>query len=124
MEFRSSAPGEGQEACLQPPRRTLGSAAPKEDDEPPKIVAADLATPGADVEKKRRADADATSPGKNKKAKVQMKMSGKTGFELDENGNRLITMYVKWITTFYFEKVRMYFTKNIYMSNKKKRQKL
>ena len=77
MEFRSSAPGEGQEACLQPPRRTLGSAAPKEDDEPPKIVAEGLATPGADVEKKRKADA------KNKKAKVQMKMSGKTGFELD-----------------------------------------
>ena len=28
----------------------------------------------------------------NKKAKVQMKMSGKTSFELDENSNRLITL--------------------------------
>ena len=92
MEFQSSAPGEGQEDRLQPPRRILGSAAPKEDDETPKIVAAGLATPGADVEKKRNADADATSPGKNKKAMVQMKMSGKTGFELDENGSRLITL--------------------------------
>ena len=92
MEFRSSAPGEGQEDRLQPPRRTLGSAASKQDDEPPKIVAPGLATPGADVEKKRKASADATSPGKNKKAMVQMKMSGKTGFELDENGNRLITL--------------------------------
>jgi len=83
IEFRSSALGEGQEDRLQPPRRTLESAASKQDDEPPKIVAAGLATPGADVEKKRKADADATSPGKNKKAKAQMKMSGKTGFELD-----------------------------------------
>ena len=92
MEFQSSAPGEGQEDRLQPPWRTLGSAAPKEDDETPKIVAAGLATPGADVEKKRNADADATSPGKNKKAKVQMKMSGKTSFKFDENGNHLITL--------------------------------
>ena len=118
MEFRSSAPGEGQEACLQPPRRTLGSAAPKEDNEPPKIVAAGLATPGADVEKKRKADA------KNKKAKVQMKMSGKTGFELDENGNRLITMYVKWITTFYFEKVRMFHEEYLYVKQEKKAKAL
>ena len=118
MEFRSSAPGEGQEACLQPPRRTLGSAAPKEDDEPPKIVAAGLATPGADVEKKRKADA------KNKKAKVQMKMSSKTGFELDENGNRLITMYVKWITTFYFEKVRMFHEEYLYVKQEKKAKAL
>ena len=118
MEFRSSAPGEGQEACLQPPRRTLGSAAPKEDDEPPKIVAAGLATPGPDVEKKRKADA------KNKKAKVQMKMSGKTGFELDENGNRLITMYVKWITTFYFEKVRMFHEEYLYVKQEKKAKAL
>ena len=118
MEFRSSAPGEGQEACLQPPRRTLGSAAPKEDAEPPKIVAAGLATPGADVEKKRKADA------KNKKAKVQMKMSGKTGFELDENGNRLITMYVKWITTFYFEKVRMFHEEYLYVKPEKKAKAL
>ena len=118
MEFRSSAPGEGQEACLQPPRRTLGSAAPKEDDEPPKIVAAGLATPGADDEKKRKADA------KNKKAKVQMKMSGKTGFELDENGNRLITMYVKWITTFYFEKVRMFHEEYLYVKQEKKAKAL
>ena len=118
MEFRSSAPGEGQEARLQPPRRTLGSAAPKEDDEPPKIVAAGLATPGADVEKKRKADA------KNKKAKVQMKMSGKTGFELDENGNRLITMYVKWITTFYFEKVRMFHEEYLYVKQEKKAKAL
>ena len=118
MEFRSSAPGEGQEACLQPPRRTLGSAAPKEDDEPPKIVAAGLATPGADVEKKRKADA------KNKKAKVQMKMSGKTGFELDKNGNRLITMYVKWITTFYFEKVRMFHEEYLYVKQEKKAKAL
>ena len=118
MEFRSSAPGEGQEACLQPPRRTLGSAAPKEDDEPPKIVAAGLATPGADVEKKRKADA------KNKKAKVQMKMSGKTGFELDENGNHLITMYVKWITTFYFEKVRMFHEEYLYVKQEKKAKAL
>ena len=118
MEFRSSAPGEGQEACLQPPRRTLGSAAPKEDDEPPKIVAAGLATPGANVEKKRKADA------KNKKAKVQMKMSGKTGFELDENGNRLITMYVKWITTFYFEKVRMFHEEYLYVKQEKKAKAL
>ena len=118
MEFRSSAPGEGQEACLQPPRRTLGSAAPKEDDEPPKIVAAGLAAPGADVEKKRKADA------KNKKAKVQMKMSGKTGFELDENGNRLITMYVKWITTFYFEKVRMFHEEYLYVKQEKKAKAL
>ena len=118
MEFRSSAPGEGQEACLQPPRRTLGYAAPKEDDEPPKIVAAGLATPGADVEKKRKADA------KNKKAKVQMKMSGKTGFELDENGNRLITMYVKWITTFYFEKVRMFHEEYLYVKQEKKAKAL
>jgi len=118
MEFRSSAPGEGQEACLQPPRRTLGSAAPKEDDEPPKIVAAGLATPGADVEKKRKADA------KNKKAKVQMKMSGKTSFELDENGNRLITMYVKWITTFYFEKVRMFHEEYLYVKQEKKAKAL
>ena len=77
MEFRSSAPGEGQEACLQPPRQTLGSAAPKEDNQPHKIVAAGLATPSADVEKKRKANA------KNKKAKVQMKMSRKAAFELD-----------------------------------------
>ena len=118
MEFRSSAPGEGQEACLQPPRRTLGSAAPQEDDEPAKIVAAGLATPGADVEKKRKADA------KNKKAKVQMKMSGKTGFELDENGNRLITMYVKWITTFYFEKVRMFHEEYLYVKQEKKAKAL
>ena len=118
MEFRSSAPGEGQEACLQPPRRTLGSAAPKEDDEPPKIVAAGLATPGADVEKKRKADA------KNKKAKVQMKMSGKTGFKLDKNGNRLITMYVKWITTFYFEKVRMFHEEYLYVKQEKKAKAL
>ena len=118
MEFRSSAPGEGQEACLQPPRRTLGSAARKEDDEPPKIVATGLATPGADVEKKRKADA------KNKKAKVQMKMSGKTGFELDENGNRLITMYVKWITTFYFEKVRMFHEEYLYVKQEKKAKAL
>ena len=118
MEFRSSAPGEGQEACLQPPRRTLGSAAPKEDDEPSKIVAAGLATPGADIEKKRKADA------KNKKAKVQMKMSGKTSFELDENGNRLITMYVKWITTFYFEKVRMFHEEYLYVKQEKKAKAL
>ena len=118
MEFRSSAPGEGQEACLQPPRRTLGSAAPKEDDETPKIVATGLATPSADVEKKRKADA------KNKKAKVQMKMSGKTGFELDENGNRLITMYVKWITTFYFEKVRMFHEEYLYVKQEKKAKAL
>ena len=118
MEFRSSAPGEGQEACLQPLLQTLRSAAPKEDNEPPKIVAAGLATPGADVEKKRKADA------KNKKAKVQMKMSGKTGFELDENGNRLITMYVKWITTFYFEKVRMFHEEYLYVKQEKKAKAL
>ena len=118
MEFRSSAPGEGQEACLQPPRRSLGSAAPKEDEEPAKIVAAGLATPGADVEKKRKADA------KNKKAKVQMKMSGKTGFELDENGNRLITMYVKWITNFHFEKVRMFHEEYLYVKQEKKAKAL
>ena len=118
MEFRSSAPGEGQEDCVQPPRRTLGSAAPKEDDEPPKIVAAGLATPSADVEKKRKANA------KNKKVKVQMKMSGKTGFELDENGNRLITMYVKWITTFYFEKVRMFHEEYLYVKQEKKAKAL
>ena len=52
-----------------------------------------------------------------------MKMSGKTGFELDENGNRLITMYVKWITTFYFEKVRMFHEEYLYVKQEK-RQKL
>jgi len=82
----------GKKTAYNRPDEPLGSLT-NNDEESSKVGLNVGLTPGGDVDKKRKSDADgARSPNKNKKAKFQMKMSGKTGVELDDNGNRLITL--------------------------------